>query len=110
MKVAVIGSRGFTNKDLLCRELDLLKPSKIISGGAKGADSLAASYATENNIELLEIKPNWKIGRHAGLLRNTEIVSSCDFLLAFWDGKSKGTFDSITKAQKMHISHKVVTF
>lgn len=110
MKVAVIGSRGFNNKDLLYQELDKLSPTTIISGGAKGADSIASDYAKEKSIELLEIKPDWKIGRHAGLLRNTEIVKSSEFLLAFWDGKSKGTADSIKKAESMKLPKKVIIY
>ncbi len=110
MKVAVIGSRTFECYEIMKNVLAELKPTQIISGGASGADRLAAKYAAEHGWKLLEIKPNWKIGRHAGLLRNTEIVDSYDYFLAFWDGKSKGTKDSIGKAVKKSIPHQIVNF
>lgn len=46
----VIGSRTFTDYDLVKKELDNYVISKIVSGGAKGADRLAEKYAHENNI------------------------------------------------------------
>jgi hypothetical protein len=110
MRVAVIGTRTFNDYGLLEQLLVEINPSVIISGGAGGADQLAAKYANENKIELVEIKPNWKSGRHAGLLRNTQIVNSAEFLLALWDGKSKGTKDSIDKAVKQQLPVKIVLF
>jgi len=37
-----------------------------------------------------------------GFIRNQQIVDACDMVLAFWDGKSKGTQHTISlaKAQK----------
>ena len=56
----------------------------IISGGAKGADTLAKRYAAENNIPMKEFLPNWDtFGKSAGYLRNKEIVENCDGLVAF---------------------------
>ena|SRR3990172_2853504 len=99
--VAVIGSRSFSNKELLSKTLGTFKVTKIISGGAKGADSLAEEYAKKNDIPIEIILPNWSLGRRAGMLRNTTIIERCDFVIAFWDGESKGTADSIKKAKKM---------
>ena len=91
----VIGSRTFTDYDLIKKELDKYVISKIVSGGAKGADSLAEKYAHENNIPVEIFKPDWSLGRHAGFLRNKTIVEHSDTLIAFWDGVSKGTLSSI---------------
>ena len=55
--VAVIGSRSFADYDLLQNTLMHYKICKIISGGAKGADSLAERYATNHGIELVVFKP-----------------------------------------------------
>lgn len=43
MKVAIVGSRSFNNNELLKQTIEKLDFSvtQIISGGAKGADSLA---------------------------------------------------------------------
>lgn len=105
MKVAVVGSRNIDSYSLVKEELDIIfnnmNVGTIISGGAKGVDSLAERYARENKIPFIEILPDWrKHGIQAGVIRNTEIVDKCDVLVAFWDGSSKGTLDSINKATK----------
>lgn len=100
MKVGVIGSRDFSDYALMCKTLSNYKISSIVSGGARGADKLAARFAKENNIKLKEFIPDWTIGKHAGFLRNSEIVNESDIIIAFWDGKSNGTLDSIKKAKK----------
>jgi len=102
MKVAVIGSRGFNDYELVKTTLSPFTITLLVSGGAKGADSLGERYANENNIETLIFKPDWKKhGPAAGPLRNTDIVNNADTIIAFWDGESKGTKDSITKAEKL---------
>jgi hypothetical protein len=103
MKVAVIGSRNFNNYELVKETLTNLDITLLISGGAKGADSLGERYATENNISTLIFKPDWKrYGRGAGMIRNTDIVNNSDIVVAFWDGTSKGTLDSIRKVEKLN--------
>lgn len=104
MIVAVIGSRSFnTEKDRnsLYEELDKLKITKIVSGGAPGADSFAKMYADDRRISIEVIRPDWSLGKHAGMLRNTLIVEKAQLVVAFWDGESSGTLDSIKKAKKM---------
>lgn len=101
MKVAVIGSRSFHNYEMLKNVLSKYHISLIISGGAKGADSLAETYARENDIETLIFKPDWdKHGKSAGYIRNIDIIENSDLVIAFWDGKSKGTKHSIDLAKK----------
>jgi predicted Rossmann fold nucleotide-binding protein DprA/Smf involved in DNA uptake len=100
MKFGVIGSRSFEDYDLLKNELTKHDITCIISGGAKGADSLAEQYAFEHNIPTTIHKPDWSIGRHAGFLRNKTIVEESDRIIAFWDGTSKGTLSSINYAKK----------
>lgn len=105
MNVAVIGSRGFNDYDRVVKVLDAINEkvsiSKIVSGGAIGADSLGELYANENEIETLIFKPDWaKFGKGAGLIRNKDIVDNSDIVVAFWDGISKGTKNSIDYATK----------
>lgn len=103
MIVAVVGGRDFNNYQLLKDTLDRFEITKIVSGGAIGADSLAEKYAKEKNIETLIIKPDWvKFGRSAGMVRNTDIVNNSEIIIAFWNGSSKGTSDTITKAKKIN--------
>ena len=88
-----------------------MKINSVISGGAKGADTLAERWANENNIPIILYKPAWKkYGRAAGLRRNENIIESCDFCLAFWDGKSKGTKFSIDLCKRLKKPIKVVNF
>jgi len=111
MKIAIIGSRSFINIDLMTQTLNDLDIDEIISGGAKGADTLARNYAIENRIPLKEFKPDWaQYGRGAGIIRNKQIIDSADYILAFWDGQSKGTQSSINYAKKNDKPIKVITF
>ena len=104
MKVAIIGSRTFNDYELVCKtikELKLETMTHMVSGGAKGADSLGKRYAKEHNIPCIIYKPDWNThGKSAGFLRNKDIINACDIVVAFWDGKSKGTEHSIMLAKR----------
>lgn len=103
MRVAVIGSRTFNDYDEVKSVLSTLKITLLISGGAKGADSLGEKYAKENNIETKIFYPDWsKHGKKAGFLRNSDIINEAELIIAFWDKTSKGTKDSIDKALKLN--------
>lgn len=96
MKVIIAGSRSFDDYDLLSsfvkKVIDVHLVSGIISGGAKGADKLGERFATDNNITIHTIIPDWKkYGKRAGILRNKDMGDLGDLLVAFWDGESKGT-------------------
>ena len=104
MKLAVIGSRSFCNyawlEQCLLRSFRLADIEAVISGGARGADSLAARFACQHGLRLITIRADWEThGRKAGPIRNSEIVAQADVLVAFWDGASAGTRDSIAKAR-----------
>lgn len=100
-RVAVIGSRDFNDYDLVIKILDEYEISLIVSGGARGADALAERYADDNFIETLIFPADWKkYGKRAGFIRNKDIVDNSDFVVAFWDGKSRGTKSSIDLATK----------
>lgn len=105
MRVGIVGSRIFNDYDKFFIELEnIIKDyvvSEIISGGARGADTFAEIYVDNNRINKKVFKPDWAIGKHAALLRNTTIVENYDIIIAFWDGVSKGTLDSINKAEKI---------
>lgn len=108
MKVAVIGSRGSTVNNLG----DYLPEdtTEIISGGAKGIDACAKEYANTNNIKLTEILPEYeKFKRNAPLIRNIAIIENADLVLAFWDGKSRGTKFVIDKCKALGKKIKIIT-
>ena len=80
MKIAVIGSRNFTDQVVLENELNGIKDKVelVISGGASGADTLAEKWAFDNNIPIEVIKPEWKTyGRAAGVVRNKKMCHPC---------------------------------
>lgn len=114
MKLAIVGSRNFNDRFLMAEYLAVFATAyskdgyseeppdiEIISGGAKGADSLGERFAKIYRMPVTIFKPDWdKYGKSAGFIRNQTIVDNCDIVLAFWDGKSKGTQDTINKAKK----------
>ena len=101
MKVAVICSR-----ELWIDDLGKYLPedtTEIVSGGARGVDTCAKNYAVRNNIKLTEFLPEYdKYGKIAPLLRNNEIIEYADMVLAFWDGKSRGTYYVISKCKELN--------
>jgi aconitase A len=111
MKVAVVGSRNFTDYALMKKVLDNISIDTIVSGGALGADSLAEQYAKERGIEIIIHKPNWRrYGKAAGYVRNVDIVNDADLVVAFWDGKSRGTRHTIETARKEKKFCSVINF
>jgi predicted Rossmann fold nucleotide-binding protein DprA/Smf involved in DNA uptake len=111
MKTAVIGSRGFSDYDLLKQTLDACFISEIVSGGAIGADQMAERYAEELKIPTLIFKPDYnKYGRGAPLVRNKEIVDAAERVIAFWDGKSRGTAYTLKYARSKGKEVKVISF
>ena len=99
MKLAIIGSRNCTSVNIA--QYITERPTVVISGGARGVDTLAAEYAHREGIELQEYLPDYKKHlRGAPIRRNEEMVKACDKVLAFWDMKSKGTKYTIEYARK----------
>ncbi len=111
MKLGVVGSRTFNDYNLLKKTLDKYDIDEIVSGGANGADQLAERYAEEKNIKTNIFLPDWKkYGRKAGPLRNKQIVENSDYIIAFWDGVSRGTLSSINLAKHMGKDLTIVKF
>jgi len=106
MKVAVIGSRGLSVTDL-GRYLPK-NTTEIVSGGARGVDTSAREYALSHGIKLTEFLPEYtRFGRSAPLKRNITIIEYSDIVLAFWDGKSKGTKFVIDNCRKLGVEVRV---
>lgn len=111
VKLAVVGSRSFSDYERLTNVLSEYCIDAIISGGAIGADSLAERYAKEHNIKTIIYKPDWvKYGKRAGFIRNTDIINAADQIVAFWDGESKGTKNSIDTAISQHKKVRIERF
>ena len=113
MKIGIVGSRTFLDYELVKKALaEYLSKSDdlvIVSGGAAGADSLGERFADENGLQKIIFKPNWKkYGKIAGVVRNRTIVNESDIIIAFWDGKSRGTKSTISLAKSSN--KKVVVY
>ena len=82
----ICGSRtiDYLNLDFY---LDSQQYSQIICGGANGVDTIAELWAKRH-------------GKYAPLKRDEDMVNASDIVIAFWDGKSKGTKYTIDYARK----------
>ena len=106
--IAIVGSRSFSNFDLLNEVMfEIIKKegnfANVVSGGAKGCDTLANEWATSNDVNMIVFLPkydNFPSNKKwmAPKERNTLIVENSEIVLAFWDMKSTGTKDTIDKS------------
>lgn len=98
LRILVCGGRNFNDQQLLNETLYRISEDRtrwpfegptIISGMAKGADQLAAQWAKDNWLPLLEFPANWKEhGRAAGPIRNQQMLveGKPDLVVAFPGG------------------------
>ena len=102
MKVAIVGSRGYSNLDEVVRYVaQLPRDTIVITGGAEGVDLTAERAARELSIDVDVYLADWdRYGKAAGPIRNQKIVDECDRLVAFYDGTSPGTKNVISLASK----------
>ncbi|WP_397445949.1 DUF2493 domain-containing protein [Polaribacter sp. R77954] len=116
MKVIIAGSRYFTDYQKLKRECDQFlqdqKNIEIVSGDHyKGADKLGIQYANEKGFKLITFSAEWnKFGKAAGPIRNNKMAIFSEVLIAFWDGRSRGTQNMIRLAKQKGLRVKVVLF
>jgi predicted Rossmann fold nucleotide-binding protein DprA/Smf involved in DNA uptake len=115
MRLIVAGGRDFNDYNLLCQEVaDFIKNEnevEIVSGLARGADTLGCQFAQENDLPLRGFAAEWgKFGRAAGPIRNKLMAKNADALIAFWDGQSRGTMHMIDYAKEMGLKVKVVQY
>ena len=102
--VAIVGSRDYPIPELLrVRKLvDMLNPgAMVVTGGAFGVDTTAERDARASGRGCTVVRPSVS-GRQSLMDRNTVIVRASDAVVAFWDGKSPGTADTIAKAINIH--------
>lgn len=105
MRILVCGGRDFWQRERLYEVLDDLTLGQedvvIISGCAKGADTLAIDWAEEAGVDLLKFPADWeKYGRGAGHVRNQQMLDEGrpDIVVAFPGGK--GTANMIERSRK----------
>lgn len=120
IRVIIAGSRNFCDYKLLKEKCDYFLSNKlkdpclnviIVSGHARGADSLGEKYAAERNLGCEIYPANWdQFGKRAGYIRNTVMANAGDFLIAFMDAYSenKGTRNMIDIATSKNLPIRIV--
>lgn len=117
-RVIIAGGREFQDYALLKEKCEYYLQNKlqtdtviIVSGHATGADSLGERYASEKGLSV-ELHPaDWqRHGRAAGPIRNEEMASVADALIAFWDGQSRGTKNMIDTANAKGLKVAIVRY
>ena len=111
MKVIIAGSRNIVDYEIIKKSIEESKfdLTEVVSGGARGVDTLGEKYAKENDLLVKIFKAEWdnlvdvpkyKIKKNkygklynvtAGFERNEKMGDYADALIAVWDGKSNGT-------------------
>ena len=117
IKIISAGTRTFNNYELLKSKMDFYLSNcgnrtniEIVSGGARGADSLGERYAKEKGFPVKEFFPDWSLGKKAGFLRNKEMSEYASHAVIFWDGVSRGSKLMIDLAQSNDLVVRVVRY
>ena len=107
MRLAIIGSRTLSIKNI--GQYLPQGVTEIVSGGARGIDTAAAEYAKANGFVFTEFSPDYaQFKKSAPLKRNLKIAQYADAVLAFWDGISKGTMQTMTLVKKLNKPNAVI--
>lgn len=76
--------------------------TEIVSGGARGVDRLGERLGKRNNMPIRIFPADWLThGKSAGYKRNRQMAEYADFLVAVWDGKSRGTLNMIEEMRTL---------
>lgn len=104
MKVIIAGSRKIDSYDCVLGVVanSGFKITEVVSGAAKGVDSIGEEIAYNFGIPVVSFPAEWdKYGKAAGHIRNEQMAKYADALIAIWDGRSPGTKHMITVAKKL---------
>lgn len=103
LRTIIAGSRDLHSYRLVARVMEECGwvPSVVLSGGARGIDTVGAWWAKDNGIHVERWEARWDLhGRAAGIRRNVEMAKNADALVAVWDGSSRGTAHMIDEARR----------
>ena len=110
-KVLICGSRFYTDYGRVLHYIRRLKATSvngdiaIISGGARGADTLAVKASKACGLPFREYPAQWeKYGKKAGPIRNQTMLDmeKPELVVAFHEDveNSKGTKDMVSRAER----------
>lgn len=118
-KIIIAGGRDFSDYELLRSKCDLYLKNlissnndiEIVSGTANGADKLGEKYAMEKGFSIKRFPADWlNLGKRAGYLRNKQMAEYADFLIACWDGNSRGTGHMIDLAKANGLPVRIIKY
>ena len=112
MKTIIAGGRDITDFSLVVQAVAQsgFNITEVVSGRARGVDTLGENYATLKRIPIAKFPADWTThGKAAGPIRNTQMAQYADALIAIWDGESKGTKNMINQATKLGLKVFVYT-
>lgn len=117
-RVIIAGGRHFDDYELLARTCDRYLSNKsktadivVVSGTCSGADLLGERYAMKRGYSIDRYPPDWEtFGDAAGPIRNRQMANVADALIAFHDGKSRGTKNMIKEAEKRKLLVRVCLY
>lgn len=116
MRIIVAGSRDFADYNFLRDKLDFLlsrvnEDVTIISGCARGADSLGERYARERGLALVRMPADWhKYGKRAGYMRNVEMAKAATHCVIFRVNHSKGSSHMLAIAKDFQMCTRIYDF
>lgn len=117
--LCVCGGRDYDNKSELDTILTVWASEfsnaeiTLITGGAKGADTLAVEWAQENGHKILTFSPQYKLypnnAKYAPLARNLDMINfGFDYLIAFPGGNgTRHMLENSIKDQKTNPDTKI---
>jgi len=120
MRICIVGSRSIDKAEVVFPLIDKFirehttAPRTVLSGGAKGVDSLVKEWTKVQGYDFIEFQPIHMLDRNIEFnskyffVRNRQLIDNSDIVLAIWDGQSTGTKHSITYAQKKGVPVMVV--
>jgi hypothetical protein len=101
--ICISGGRSFNKYRMIETAMENLKrtPLAIVSGCARGADTLGELYAQRHDIPVVRFPADWpQYGKAAGAIRNQQMVDYADEFIVFWDSISPGTKHMIEAIKK----------
>lgn len=116
MKTIIAGSREITSPGIVARAIlaSGIEITEVVSGGARGVDSLGEQWARRSRIPVTEfpVTPaDWKkYGKRAGYIRNHKMGEYAEALIAVWDGQSRGTGHMINIAKELGLLVKMFIY
>ena len=113
MKLIIAGSRSFDDYELLTEQLDEICAkydiTEIVSGTARGADTMGEIYAIAHDIPVKRFPADWnRYGKSAGYRRNEQMAQYADACICFSVDNSKGTEHMINLSKQYRLKLRVV--